>query len=287
MEVNWRTELEEILDHWGEEATDEDVCDLPKFRLRESLAECPNFKLYRYMPPDYFNIRNIETQTIHLSCNGAMNDVFEGLPKSLDDISYVQLQKLENLSYMTCFSETNSNLLMWGHYAQQHKGFCVEYDLQKLMSEDHSLIDPIGHLFPIVYRNKRQPARDLSALAKSLSTLNADIRDHSECTEPLNDILPLFLVKSKDWEYEKEWRIIYSRKQMYDLDDELLYGGNISFKCISAVYLGYRVHPEIRKNIQEICKRISFEAAPVKVYHAGLSTTEYKIEYRCLWPCDE
>ena len=89
MEVNWRAELEEILDNWGEITTDDDVCDLPESRLKVWLAECPSFKLYRYMPPDYFNIRNIETQTIHLSCNGVMNDVFEGLPKSLHLLSRI------------------------------------------------------------------------------------------------------------------------------------------------------------------------------------------------------
>ena len=69
---------------------------------------------------------------------------------------------------------------------------------------------------------------------------------------------------------------------MYDFDDEILYGGNIGFKCISAVYLGYRIHPEIRKNIQEICDRISSETSPIAVYQAELSPTEYKIEYRRL-----
>ena len=284
MEVNWRAELEEILDNWGEITTDDDVCDLPESRLKVWLAECPSFKLYRYMPPDYFNIRNIETQTIHLSCNGVMNDVFEGLPKSLDDISYTKLQDLGNLSYMACFSETNADLLMWSHYAQQHKGFCVEYDIQKMMSEDCSLFDPIGHLFPIVYRNKRQPVRDIISLAQSLAVLNADIHNHNEYSgdEPLDDILPLFLIKSKDWEYEKEWRIIYSRKQMYDLDNEILYGGNINFKCISVVFLGFRIHSEIRQNIQDICDRISSGTSPIAVYQAGLSPTEYKIEYRRL-----
>ena len=34
MEVNWRAELEEILDNWGEITTDDDVCDLPESRLK-------------------------------------------------------------------------------------------------------------------------------------------------------------------------------------------------------------------------------------------------------------
>ena len=28
---------------------------------------------------------------------------------------------------VSCFSAIHDNLLMWGHYAQGHQGFCLEY----------------------------------------------------------------------------------------------------------------------------------------------------------------
>ena len=29
---------------------------------------------------------------------------------------------------VSCFSETNSEILMWSHYANSHQGFCLEFD---------------------------------------------------------------------------------------------------------------------------------------------------------------
>ena len=38
---------------------------------------------------------------------------------------------------VSCFSESNNSLLMWGHYADKHQGFCVEYDLSLVKQEDN------------------------------------------------------------------------------------------------------------------------------------------------------
>lgn len=269
-----RESLRETLEHWGSEVTDDDVSDLPKFRLKAVLENAESFKLYRYMPSQYFNIRNLETQTIHLSPNGIMNDVFEGLPEYFDSISYSQLQKLGDLAYMTCFTEAEDNLLMWSHYADYHKGFCIEYDLKKLNDDPFDLLH---HVFPVIYTEKRQAERNLSSLANSHALLTGAIDKGEEFEEPLDDILPLFLTKGTDWEYEKEWRIVYTKKQMYNINSKTLYQGNLPFKCISAVYLGYRIHPEVKKNILEICDRLNSHNKQVAVYQAKLSPIGYSI----------
>ena len=36
--------------------------------------------------------------------------------------------------YITAFSENNKSLLMWSHYADSHKGICVEYSFDDLES---------------------------------------------------------------------------------------------------------------------------------------------------------
>lgn len=163
-----RESLRKTLEHWGFEVTDDDVSDLTKFRLKAVFENAESFKLYRYMPSQYFNIRNLETQTIHLSPNGIMNDVFEELPEYFDSISYSQLQKLGDLAYMTCFTETEDNLLLWSHYADYHKEFCIEYVLKKLNDDPFDLLN---HVFPVIYTEKRQAERNLSSLANSHALL--------------------------------------------------------------------------------------------------------------------
>jgi hypothetical protein len=46
-----------------------------------------------------------------------------------------------------CFTTDNRNPLMWSHYADGHKGFCLEFDTQKckLLSEK---------LFPVTYSDE-------------------------------------------------------------------------------------------------------------------------------------
>jgi hypothetical protein len=84
-------------------------------------------------------------------------------------------------------------------------------------------------------------------------------------------------MKSNDWKYENEWRIIYSMKEVYDIDNPILYSGSIGLPCITGVYLGYRIHPEIKKNILEICNRISTHEKSVAVYQCKMDREGYEI----------
>lgn len=81
---------------------------------------------------------------------------------------------------VTCFSENKDSILMWSHYADQHKGICIEYNMVDL-----PMIRPF--LQPVIYRN---------------AVFNLPILDR------LNQysLIAASLVKCKTWEYEAEWR---------------------------------------------------------------------------------
>lgn len=273
-----RESLTEKYDWWGSEILDEDVMDWPVNDLRMAIDNNEEFKLYRYMPVNYYNIRNIETQKIHLSTNGVMNDIYDGLPILDQKLSAYEKQKLSDIARMTCFSETNKNPLMWAHYAAGHTGFCVEYDIKKIKKDPYGLLE---HLFPVIYNDKRFIGKNYNSLGESLDELRFAIKDNVcyDGIEELDDILPFVLLKGSIWSYEQEWRIVYTLKQSYDINEKTLYGGNIEFPCISAVYLGYQIDAEVKENIVEICKRISTSEKEVKVYIAKLSYDAYDIEF--------
>jgi hypothetical protein len=150
-----REKLMDIFEQWylyEQDIRDEDVIELDPLGLKEEVVRTDSFKLYRYMSANYFNIRNIETENIHLSTNGVLNDIYEGVPQLNQEIDYYKLQKLSDLVSMTCMTETNNNNLMWSHYADSHQGFCVEYDF-RLLKEDPFNIS--YHLFPVLYRKER------------------------------------------------------------------------------------------------------------------------------------
>lgn len=274
-----RERLKERFEYWGQDIKDEDVIDFSTYDLYDAIQSTKSFKLFRYMPATYYSIRNFEKQIIHLSQNGVMNDVYEGIPNTQEELSYFKIKKLSDLAFMTCLTETNNNTLMWSHYADNHAGICVEYDL-KLLQED-----PFGickHLFPIIYGNTRLVNRDIQTLLESHCALKKAIDEGYvyDGVEMLDDILPMFLTKGNVWEYEKEWRIIFTEKQMYDVDEEILYSGNLPFPCVTAVYLGYRIHPEIKANLIEIADRISSaENRKIQVYQEKLESRGYEIGF--------
>lgn len=180
---------------------------------------------------------------------------------------------------MTCLTEDNNNLLMWSHYADSHQGICVEYDLKRLNEDPYKIVE---HLFPVIYEKTRKTAwEDVDKLLGSFRELNKAIDEGHEYDGEMefDDLKPLFLKKGNVWEYEKEWRILYTRKKTYDADDEGLYSFNLKFPCVKNVYLGCRIHPEIRNNIIEICNRLSKCGQEVNVHQAKVKDNSYDITF--------
>ncbi|NWD71172.1 DUF2971 domain-containing protein [Pseudomonas gingeri] len=84
-----------------------------------------------------------------------------------------------------CLSETPSEILMWSHYAEHHKGFCIEYRIGETSS-----LRTMAH--PVKYTDEYP----------SLSLKNLPV----EAEE--NFINVCVHTKASQWSYEKEWRAI-------------------------------------------------------------------------------
>ena len=84
-----------------------------------------------------------------------------------------------------CMSELNDNILMWSHYSDCHRGFCVEF-----VRSSQNLLGNIETTNPVIY----------SCNYPSPSPFSDEGRRHI-----FDD---LFLTKSTDWVYENEWRLI-------------------------------------------------------------------------------
>lgn len=144
------------------------------------------------------------------------NDPFDckGLTKQADTHSSSDLTgKLdndkkslcENISKcgVLCLSEKDSDLLMWAHYADSHKGYCLKFNHAEIKKRQAALK---AFLFKKVSYKKEMPSSD------AFSLLDPDIVE----------FLKLFLcTKSSHWCYENEWRIVvdierFSQKLYFD-----------------------------------------------------------------------
>ena len=279
-----REKLLDRFDYWNDDITDDDVFDFSQYDLGDYVKNNKHLYLYQYRRPDYYSIRNLETQKIHLSKSGTFNDVYEGMPIGRKDDFKTNNTGLYDLAYVSCFSEVSDSQLMWSHYADSHKGFCVQYDL-KLLQKDP--FKTIKHIFPVMYSPIRLINHNIPEMVDLLGELRNAVKNEDDFfnIDYFDNVLPLLIRKSSCWEYEKEWRIIYTLKHIYDYYDELsekdyalLKAGTIPFPCVSSVFIGYRIEEEKKNHIVEICNRLSRETGrEIPVYKAYLSNNSYDI----------
>lgn len=96
--------------------------------------------------------------------------------------------------YIFCACKSGINNLMWSHYADYHKGFCIRYrkaDLEKLNLYKHKEVDYV--------HNRTNLPNELTGLG-----------------DATDSILNQSFIKGKDWEYEKEYRFIMQADVSYE-----------------------------------------------------------------------
>ncbi|MBX7046185.1 MAG: DUF2971 domain-containing protein [Ignavibacteria bacterium] len=122
---------------------------------------------------------------------------------------------------ISCFSEINNDTQMWAHYANKHTGMCIEFDFT---GEKTSALQ---HFSQVIYK-------DLPIME-----LPEDIQ--SEESTVIDVMNKLILTKSKEWEHEKEWRIVLTKDLLSTIDDsksKLIFDSRI----ISSIYFGCNVN---------------------------------------------
>lgn len=171
---------------------------------------------------------------------------------------YISIQAEEAKKQIACFSEQNSSTLMWGHYADSHKGFCLEYDFQAILKDcTQNCTDLRGcnnfmlnfSLAPIIYNEKR-----FDATAFFSTVMQAILYEQNQVPMDLyyEDTLIVskcLLTKSIDWEYENEWRLFTP----YFNDEYRPFGKILSLKPV-ALYMGAKISKENEAVLYKICK---------------------------------
>jgi hypothetical protein len=137
-------------------------------------------------------------------------------------------------------TECPDNILMWSHYANNHKGICLEFA---------TAVDPIfSDARPVEYS-------DTCPVYECFSQNRGEIAKRA-----------LFR-KAEDWQYEKEWRIIGTRKA----------GTTRCFQLgtISGVIVGARIAETDLASIRKWREQLS---PPPALFHAELKVGSYELE---------
>jgi len=160
-------------------------------------------------------------------------------PDSLSPSDVYFRRQLAATNGVACFSELPRHLLMWSHYADSHRGFCLEF------STSYPPFDE--QLFQVGYEDR-------------MPTVTPSERD-------LGDLFVLrrfLLIKAREWRYEKEWRVV-SKLSNTTMDyppdalKRILIGAKATTRTLNAL-------------------RRSVEGRPVGIVRLKLSDNKFRLE---------
>ena len=142
--------------------------------------------------------------------------------------------EMKSTTGISCLSEICDSLLMWAHYANNHRGICAEYELLEINKQLG--FSPV----PIVYSDERSVFQNLNS-----DTLDYDVTDV---------FIKSLTSKSPEWSYEKEWQIIQDNTACGSKWDSANKGALLDMIIPSSIILGCMVNQEYEKSIYEYCK---------------------------------
>jgi Protein of unknown function (DUF2971) len=206
------------------------------------------------MPTDAEVVQVRKKYLTELNFNAEMKNNFEARPiENLRNLFHIEGEKAISIAIddfmdrrgVSCFSETNDNLLMWSHYGGKYKGFCLEFS---------TAFDPFKNAKKVIYQDT----------IPSINIVPYLIGIDSDSDQTIQ----LFCTKSESWRYEREWRVIHSVSGT-------LYG--YPSHALTGIYFG----PEISEESFEIvCLILLSQNSNVKFYKGFRSATEFRVIFQ-------
>ena len=172
--------------------------------------------------------------------------------KEWEDYRLAYFNKILANTGVFSLTEYRNDILMWSHYADKHRGICIEFCPIRDGKLDDKLMDFLCQAFKVSYPDKNN-LPTINFYKYNLSVLNRKS----------------ILTKARHWKYEGEWRI-------FDVK-----GGpgkkSIPEGIISSVILGCQIEKDVRKWVIDLT---STYPTPVTVYETRIKPGYYELEFR-------
>lgn len=179
------------------------------------------YKYYSLADNEILNQKKLKIlgeEKIFMSEISGFNDPFDGKaffyhPEQLMDIQRLKahggklIDDFTSFIRGTCFTSNGAQSMpMWGNYSNNHKGFCVSYDVKSNMELSNGV-------FPIQYTDERLDVTSLLRKQAEMICNSIDVNIHNGNKVTMYDdlmiiymALLMYNVKHSSWSYENEYR---------------------------------------------------------------------------------
>ena len=101
--------------------------------------------------------------------------------------------KISHVVAFVSFAGKGNNILMWSHYADKHKGACIEFD-KAIIEKEIDVLEEVKY------------AEEERGMRKRIPLPHDGLGDFS--AEFQKRVRQFLSYKAKEWTYEEEWRLI-------------------------------------------------------------------------------
>ena len=160
-------------------------------------------------------------------------------PQNLEALHRMYDEIVTSRIGVLCLSATPKDILMWSHYANSHRGICLQFFARGNTLESSQ---------PVRYKAVRPVVNPVS-------------QSHDEMLDRA------IFTKSDHWDYEQEWRLIQYKlgAGVYRIPPEALVG----------IVLGALIEQQDRRDVLEWADSRDI---PTKIFQARISTTKFELE---------
>lgn len=204
-------------------------------------------KIYKYHTININLLHSLRNKTNWYSKLAYLNDPYECF--FIDNTNTTIYRDLISTFSVCCFSKNMDNILMWSHYANSHRGVCLEWEVDEESSQLKGGLNEVIYEDELVTLNEVERSKD--------GYLNLNVSNNGK----------FILQKLKDWEYEEELRI-------YNICEEP------NLKGKSKEFLGQLIGVYFGKNaIQDDIELVKFNSSHIsglKYYKVDMDTNTMK-----------
>ena len=233
-----------------------------------SKIELPSTLIYKFRPDNDSTEKIFTEQSLWFSRPSAFNDPFDcnaGIGKfnpqqareflitckkinrqeffffdekaknMIQEITYNIINKaIDEKSGILCTSRTNNNTLMWSHYAKEHSGICLEFDVGKGFLPSAPNFSPAL----VVEYNSHRPILNPFA--------------------PINEqLLSIIKVKSPEWMYEQEVRFVCMENKKGE--DDKGFSCKFNKNSLTKIIFGCKTTQDTIQKYKELCTENGFK----------------------------
>ncbi|ENY6785879.1 DUF2971 domain-containing protein [Providencia rettgeri] len=204
------------------------------FEVNPIIFEMDHDNLYSSVQADHTNMNDSDREYTNYrhSCRKLYRDKYQEFVNDFGILSLTSNDFMTSQPSIVVVDPMDPmrNLLMWAHYANEHKGFLIEFS-SDFMEATHGITHE--DIKPVSYSNERPILLFEDVEMKKMDP---------------------FYIKGDSWQYENEWRIVLPLTSSHTVKENNIHLYKFNRKSILSVICGCKMSKENKTRIRKIMK---------------------------------